>query len=891
MEVSQTLVKIEDVSKTFVRGVDRDSNKIFVRALKNVHFEIRAGEFTAVLGVSGSGKSTLINCLASLEELDRESGSIQYYDGQEYRSIWDDPGRYRQNFVGVVFQAFHLLPNLRVRENVEIPLRLRRCERFTTDRKARRQAVLDVLGQLGMEEHAEARISQLSGGECQRVAIARALVKKPRLVLADEPTGNLDEENKKRIIGELRGIASGEVAVLMVTHDRRYAEKYADRILTLKDGSIESVERKVSNRWVVAAEVPAVDDRSHHRAPGTERAENRPRSSTLAANVRKLFMLLWTRARLDRSMKRTQGDLPAPSSPSTARASSAAGQAAIDSAAPLPEGGSDGVTPAPDATEAAEPERQQGDPERPPESPPTALAASASGEIEGETGEAAPEPGGTESPVPSQPRPSKHRDSGVCEQTEETIRARGDLPAGLRADPGPAVPAPSRSRSVLRAIRIPGSDQGLLDLASYASRDARESSVSLISNIFAILFGTVLTTLIVSLLAGTDQYISTVLPTVPGIDSVHVWADYSTGAEPITGSDFDRLAHWPEAGVVAPNVEQFARLFERASRDTIVTLSSAIAEDPETLRLKLVQGERKLDPDGWDVLLTERAAKDLNNFNPLGLVGKEITLQLRRYERTDDVVEAAIPTQSLDYPVRVVGIVEASPRGRVYGSLNLVRFVRDFSTGRSDYTPEPGGVIDLTQISPRTMYESVRLHFAGPAAAETAFGDLKKGLERRFDVFWAGQEMLYLRDVQVITFIVLVGIGLLATIAGSISIFNTLLASVVRKVKEIGILRALGVARLDVFLIYIWQSLFIGTLAGVVGLVVSWSAMARLNAGVAERWEELEQVLQETGGLFLLPLRYALAIFSAVLVICLLAAFVPALRAAQKTPMDALRTN
>src|SRR5262249_11369985 len=158
------------------------------------------------------------------------------------------------------------------------------------------------------------------------------------------------------------------------------------------------------------------------------------------------------------------------------------------------------------------------------------------------------------------------------------------------------------------------------------------------------------------------------------------------------------------------------------------------------------------------------------------LVGSTITMQLRRYDKTAKV-ERAKPTETLDYPVRVVGLVKASPEDRVYGSLDMVRFIRDFSTGRSDTLPEQGGRVNQTKISPRTPNESLRIHFGSAAAAEQAFLQMKHNGKQRYEAVWPGEKMLYLRDVETVSTIVLIGIGLLAIVAGAVSIFNTLLAS------------------------------------------------------------------------------------------------------------------
>jgi hypothetical protein len=396
--------------------------------------------------------------------------------------------------------------------------------------------------------------------------------------------------------------------------------------------------------------------------------------------------------------------------------------------------------------------------------------------------------------------------------------------------------------------------------------------------------------LLLALLTGTEKYIQYLFNTIPGINAVHVWVDYSsTGGDPMTQAELAQLAAWPGAVTVIPSVNQFVRVSEKSKRETVISLFSTQPGDPEVARLPLSKGTLTVDPEGWDVIVPLRVAKEINNFNPEGLVGKTITLKLPRYSKTADL-DNATPSEVWEYPLRVVGLVESSPEERVYGSINMVRFVRDFATGRSEYMAKASEKVDVSQISARTMNENVRVQFRTPAAAETAFLTMRTRLADRFELGWPGQRMMYLRDVETVSTIVLVGIGLLAVVAGAVSIFNTLMASVARKSKEIGILRALGVQRLDVFVIFIVQALLVGAMACVLGLLVAGLATGPLNAFTKLRWEkEMSEAVNVTGGLFLFSAPTALFLIVAVLAICLLAAFLPSLRASGKTPMDALR--
>ena len=192
--------------------------------LNDVSLEVAAGEYVAILGESGIGKSTLLNVVAGLEPVD--SGSI-VFDGVELTSLDDDAlARLRRDHFGFVFQAFHILPHLSVARNVSLPLLLRGVAQDEIERRARE--ALAAVGLAGREASAP---RELSGGELQRVAIARALIGEPRLVLADEPTGNLDPENARQVIRLLRAqVREHGAAGILVTHseaaaalcDRRY---------------------------------------------------------------------------------------------------------------------------------------------------------------------------------------------------------------------------------------------------------------------------------------------------------------------------------------------------------------------------------------------------------------------------------------------------------------------------------------------------------------------------------------------------------------------------------------------------------------------------------------------------------------------------------------------
>jgi putative ABC transport system ATP-binding protein len=213
-----------------------------IRAVDGIDLEVQAGEFLAFLGASGSGKSSLLNLLAGL---DRPTSGAVFVLGRELGRMTSlELSRHRNQTIGIVFQSFNLLPRMTVMENVELPLRLAEVAR--SSRPTRVKEALERVGLGGRLAH---RPGELSGGEQQRVAIARAMVYRPRILLADEPTGNLDSNTGEEILRLITGInrpSNGEepTTVLMVTHERALAERYAGRIVTLADGRIERIEQR-----------------------------------------------------------------------------------------------------------------------------------------------------------------------------------------------------------------------------------------------------------------------------------------------------------------------------------------------------------------------------------------------------------------------------------------------------------------------------------------------------------------------------------------------------------------------------------------------------------------------------------------------------------------------
>ncbi len=218
------MIELKNASKMYRQG-ERE-----VHALRNVSLSIKKGEFLSVMGPSGSGKSTLLNLIGGPDQ--PSSGEI-FIDGRPLHGISDDElTLIRRRRVGFIFQFFNLLPILSAVENVSLPLLLE----GTPFSKVRPKAV-SLLEQMGLGARAEHRPEQLSGGEMQRVAIARALITNPAVLLADEPTGNLDSHTSEDIFLLLKSLNEQGQTIVMVTHDSR-AAAYGSRIITLKDGAL-----------------------------------------------------------------------------------------------------------------------------------------------------------------------------------------------------------------------------------------------------------------------------------------------------------------------------------------------------------------------------------------------------------------------------------------------------------------------------------------------------------------------------------------------------------------------------------------------------------------------------------------------------------------------------
>lgn len=220
-----SILQLEKVSKVFL------SEEMETNALMNIDFEIKRGEFVSISGPSGCGKSTLMSILGTL---DVPTSGRYLLNGTEVEAL-DERARakVRSREIGFVFQAFNLIGDVTIIDNVQIPLTYR--EAIT--KKDRKERAVEVLEKVGMMHRANHYPAQLSGGQQQRVAVARALVGRPAILLADEPTGNLDSKNGESVMSLLKDLHAQGSSICMVTHDPRYAA-YADRQVTMFDGKI-----------------------------------------------------------------------------------------------------------------------------------------------------------------------------------------------------------------------------------------------------------------------------------------------------------------------------------------------------------------------------------------------------------------------------------------------------------------------------------------------------------------------------------------------------------------------------------------------------------------------------------------------------------------------------
>jgi len=216
------MIKIENLKKTY------GNKQASVHALRGITIDISKGEFVSIMGASGSGKSTLMNIIGCL---DRPTSGKYMLDGMDISRIDHDVAAdLRNDKIGFVFQSFFLLPKLNAMQNLELPMLYK-----GVNKKTRRKIAYDILEIMGLSDRSHHFPCELSGGQCQRVAIGRALTNNPSLILADEPTGNLDSKTSYDIMAVLRGLNKTGTTIVLITHEDEIA-KFTDRTLHLKDG-------------------------------------------------------------------------------------------------------------------------------------------------------------------------------------------------------------------------------------------------------------------------------------------------------------------------------------------------------------------------------------------------------------------------------------------------------------------------------------------------------------------------------------------------------------------------------------------------------------------------------------------------------------------------------
>jgi putative ABC transport system ATP-binding protein len=228
---NDVVIRLKDVAKYYYMGEST------VKAVDDVDVVVHRGEFVAVMGPSGSGKSTAMNLIGSLDVPTK--GSI-YLDDIDISSLGEsDLAQLRGQNVGFIFQQFNLIPTLTVKENIMLPMNLQNLDEFE-----REDRVMELLKKVELVDRADHYPNQISGGQQQRVAIARALANNPEVILADEPTGNLDSKTGVKVMDVLSQLNKEGKTIVMVTHDPDLAKSYADIVYWLKDGKVEKITKK-----------------------------------------------------------------------------------------------------------------------------------------------------------------------------------------------------------------------------------------------------------------------------------------------------------------------------------------------------------------------------------------------------------------------------------------------------------------------------------------------------------------------------------------------------------------------------------------------------------------------------------------------------------------------
>ena len=237
MKQEKNIIELKNVCKTYKMSED-----VEVKAVCNANINVERGDFVAIMGPSGSGKSTMMNLVGALDlasegDIFLDNINIEHLEESELAQI-------RGRRIGFIFQGFNLIPNLTARENIMLPMTFQDYTQEEREAKA-----LELLKLVELEDRAYHYPNQLSGGQQQRVAIARALANNPEVILADEPTGNLDSKTGEKVMSFLEEFNKNGKTIIMVTHDSSLAEKHARKIYWLKDGEVERVTVKEKGKW------------------------------------------------------------------------------------------------------------------------------------------------------------------------------------------------------------------------------------------------------------------------------------------------------------------------------------------------------------------------------------------------------------------------------------------------------------------------------------------------------------------------------------------------------------------------------------------------------------------------------------------------------------------
>lgn len=256
----EKVIEVKNIRKVYRIGSEK------INAVNGVSFDVYKGEFCCLLGTSGSGKSTLLNLMAGIEKA--TSGQIIIKGKNIHKMSEKGLAKFRQRYLGFVFQSYNLMGALTALENVEFPLIFKRVRP-----KRRKRLATEMLKKVGLQSRLKHRPKEMSGGQQQRVGIARAFVAKPEIVFADEPTGNLDTKTTMEVMDLIRQIArDNRQTIVMVTHDRRLAE-YADKIIHILDGEIQSIQEKGQGDGQTSQSSPPEDKAEQVESPENKTEE------------------------------------------------------------------------------------------------------------------------------------------------------------------------------------------------------------------------------------------------------------------------------------------------------------------------------------------------------------------------------------------------------------------------------------------------------------------------------------------------------------------------------------------------------------------------------------------------------------------------------------------